>query len=137
MSADIIIRNKLRPTREHGSILLYVHGNHKARSDGKPRTATSTLTQPLNSGATLGQTSIVIHSVNQRLLRNRPGSDTCDLFFRDFLRERLRRAFTRAHQPSLNRPILTSIEMATGTMLRLRLASRNSFVVFCLLPRQP
>ena len=80
MSADIIIRNKLRPTREHGSILLYVHGNHKARSDGKPRTATSTLTQPLNSGATLGQTSIVIHSVNQRLLRSRPGSDSCDFF---------------------------------------------------------
>ena len=31
VSADIIIRNKLRPTREHGSLLLYVHGNHKAR----------------------------------------------------------------------------------------------------------
>ena len=31
VSADIIIRDKLRPTREHGSILLYVHGNHKAR----------------------------------------------------------------------------------------------------------
>jgi len=25
------IRDKLRPTREHGSILLYVHGNRKAR----------------------------------------------------------------------------------------------------------
>ena len=31
MWVDIIIRNKLRPTREHGSILLYVHGNHKTR----------------------------------------------------------------------------------------------------------
>ena len=82
MSADIIIRDKLIPTREHGSVLLYVHGNHKARSDGKPRTATSTLTQLLNSEATLGSNSIVIHSVNQRLLTNRPGSDTCDLFSR-------------------------------------------------------
>ena len=35
--------------REHGSALLYAHGNHKARSDGKPRRATSTLTQLLDS----------------------------------------------------------------------------------------
>ena len=35
--------------REHGSILIYVHGNHKAREDGNSRTATSTLTQLLNS----------------------------------------------------------------------------------------
>ena len=41
-----------RPAREHGSVLLYVHGNHKAHSDGKPRTAaTSTFTQLLNSDA--------------------------------------------------------------------------------------
>ena len=33
---------------KHGSILLYVHGNQKAREDGQPRTATSTLTQLLN-----------------------------------------------------------------------------------------
>ena len=33
MSSDAVlhIRDKLRPVREHGSILLYVHGNHKAR----------------------------------------------------------------------------------------------------------
>ena len=36
-----------------------------------------------------------IHSVKQRLLRNRPGSDTATS--RDFLRERLQRAFTRAN----------------------------------------
>ena len=35
--------------REHGSILLYVHGNHEARLDGQPKTATSTFTQLLNS----------------------------------------------------------------------------------------
>ena len=44
----------------------------------------------------LGSTSIVIHSVNQRLLRNRPGSDAATS--RDFLGERLQRAFTRANQ---------------------------------------
>ena len=33
---------------KHGLIILYVHGNQKARSDGQPRTATSTLTQLLN-----------------------------------------------------------------------------------------
>ena len=33
---------------EQGSIVLYVHGNQKARQDGQPRTATSTLTQLLN-----------------------------------------------------------------------------------------
>ena len=33
---------------KHGSINLYVHGNQKARQDGQPRTATSTLTQLLN-----------------------------------------------------------------------------------------
>ena len=33
---------------EHGSIVLYVHGNHEARQDGQPRTDTSTLTQLLN-----------------------------------------------------------------------------------------
>ena len=33
----------------HSSVLLYVHRNHKAHLDGEPRTATSTLTQLLNS----------------------------------------------------------------------------------------
>ena len=33
---------------KHGSIILYIHGNQKARYDGQPRTATSTLTQLLN-----------------------------------------------------------------------------------------
>ena len=42
------IRDKLWPMPKHGSIILYVHGNQKARSDGQPRTATSTLTQLLN-----------------------------------------------------------------------------------------
>ena len=36
--------------REQGSVLLYVHGNHQARSGGESRTATSTSTQLLNSG---------------------------------------------------------------------------------------
>ena len=33
MASDVgwHMRDKLRPMREHGSILLYVHGNHKAR----------------------------------------------------------------------------------------------------------
>ena len=34
MSSDVcwhIIRDKLRPMRDHGSILLHVHGNHEAR----------------------------------------------------------------------------------------------------------
>ena len=35
---------------KHGSINLYVHGSQKARKDGQPRTATSTLTQLLNYG---------------------------------------------------------------------------------------
>ena len=45
MSSDVgwHIRDKLRPMREHGSILLYVHGNHRLI-----RTDSSTLTQPLN-----------------------------------------------------------------------------------------
>ena len=34
--------------REHGSLLLYVHGNRKVRQDGQFRTATSTFTQLLN-----------------------------------------------------------------------------------------
>ena len=33
---------------KHGSIILYVHGNQKARYDGQPRTSTSTLTQLRN-----------------------------------------------------------------------------------------
>ena len=33
---------------KHGSIILYVHGNQKARYDGQPRTSTSTLTHLLN-----------------------------------------------------------------------------------------
>ena len=44
----LLIWDNLRPMREHGSILLYVHGNHKARQDGKPRTSISTFTQLLN-----------------------------------------------------------------------------------------
>ena len=34
---------------KHGSMLLYVHRNRKTHEDGKPRTATSTFTQLLNS----------------------------------------------------------------------------------------
>ena len=50
MSSDVNwhIRDKLWPMPKHGSINLYVHGNQKARKDGQPRTATSTLTQLLN-----------------------------------------------------------------------------------------
>ena len=46
--------------------------------------------------AILGSTSIVIYSVKQCLLRNRPGSDAATS--RDFLHERLQRAFTCANQ---------------------------------------
>ena len=38
---------------KHSSIQLYLHGNQKARYDGQPRTATSTLTQLLNYEAVL------------------------------------------------------------------------------------
>ena len=50
MSSDVIwhIRDKLWPMPKHGSIILYVHGNQKARYDGQPRKSTSTLTQLLN-----------------------------------------------------------------------------------------
>ena len=46
MSSDVgwLIRHKPWPVPKHGSVLLYVH-----RKDGKPRTATSTFTQLLNS----------------------------------------------------------------------------------------
>ena len=46
MSSDVSwhIRDKLWPMPKHGSIILYVHGNQKARYGGQPRTATSTLT---------------------------------------------------------------------------------------------
>ena len=43
------IRDKQWPMRKNGSMLLYVHRNHKAHYDGEPRTATSTFTQLLNS----------------------------------------------------------------------------------------
>ena len=46
--------------------------------------------------AILHSTSIVIHSVKQCLLRNRPGSDAATSC--DFLHERLQRAFTCANQ---------------------------------------
>ena len=47
MSSDVSwhIRDKLWPMPKHGSVILYIHGNQKARYDGQPRTATSTLTQ--------------------------------------------------------------------------------------------
>ena len=50
MSSDVgwRFRDKLRPIPKHGSINLYVHGSQKAREDGQPRKATSTLTQLLN-----------------------------------------------------------------------------------------
>ena len=50
MSSDVTwhIRDKLWPMPKHGSIILYIQGNQKARYDGQPRTATSTLTQLLN-----------------------------------------------------------------------------------------
>ena len=58
--------------------------------------ATATVVAFLCCFAILGSASIVIHSVKQRLLRNRPGSDAATSC--DFLRERLQRAFTRANQ---------------------------------------
>ena len=48
--------------REHGSILLYVHGNHKVRLDGQPRTATSTFTQLLSSATRHQTTSYIARS---------------------------------------------------------------------------
>ena len=51
MSSDVgwHTRDKLWLVPKHGSMLLYVYRNHKAPLDGKPRTATSTFTQLLNS----------------------------------------------------------------------------------------
>ena len=50
MSSDVSwhIRDKLWPVPKHGSIILYVHGNQKARYDGQPRMSISTLTHLLN-----------------------------------------------------------------------------------------
>jgi len=50
MSSDVSwhIRDKLQPMLKYSSIILYVHGNQKARKDRQPRMATSTLTQLLN-----------------------------------------------------------------------------------------
>ena len=47
-----IIRDKLRPAREYGSVLFYVHGKHEARWGGKPWTAASSFTHLLNSAIT-------------------------------------------------------------------------------------
>ena len=46
----LLIRDKLWSMRAHGSMLLYVHRNHKARQDGEPRTATSTFTRLIWGG---------------------------------------------------------------------------------------
>ena len=59
-----------------------------SRSFGQPKNDAKTL----YFHAILGSTSTVIHSVKQRLLRNRPGNDAATSC--DFLRERLRRAIT-------------------------------------------
>ena len=77
MSSDVDwhIRDKLRPMREHGSVLLFVHGNHKARWDGEPRTATSTLTQLLNYETVTNENSILIR------LRFVPGVSVRLIFF--------------------------------------------------------
>ena len=40
---------------KHGSIILYVNGNQKARKNGQPKTATSTLTQLLNYDMEVGE----------------------------------------------------------------------------------
>ena len=62
MSSDVgwHIRDKLRPIREHSSIILYVHGSQKTRLDGQPRTATSTLTQLLNYDAARTSCPIIL-----------------------------------------------------------------------------
>ena len=53
---------------KHGSIILYVHGNQKARWDGQPRMATSTLTQLLNYEFFLGDDDDVgIHVLGCRV----------------------------------------------------------------------
>ena len=54
---------------EYGSILLYALGNQKARWDGKPRTATSTLTQLLNYG-TLSSTFCFTSTEARWLIRD-------------------------------------------------------------------
>ena len=75
MSSDVgcHITEKLRPMSEHGSILLYVHGNHKARSDGQPRTATSTLTQLLNYEVLKRAENRAIYNISDHQSVKRPG----------------------------------------------------------------
>ena len=64
--------------------------------------------------AILGSASIIIHSMKQRLLTNWPGSDAATS--RDFLRERLQRAFTRAKGiHSVNRLIVDPRSSASAT----------------------
>ena len=48
---------------KHGSIILYVHGNQKARYDGQLRTATSTLTQLLNYVLRFGTLPFINHNL--------------------------------------------------------------------------
>ena len=51
----------------------------------------------------LGSTSFVIHSVNQRLLRNRPGSDSYNLL--RLLAQKITKGIHSCKLPSLNRQL--------------------------------
>ena len=64
--------------------------------------------------AILGSTSTVIHSVKQRLLRNRPRK--CAATSRDFLRERLQSAFTLAKPASLNRANISILKYSSVSL---------------------
>ena len=55
---------------EHGSVLIYVHGNRKLIRDGKARTATWTFTQLLNSDAA-GPCDICLEPLGFSLFCNR------------------------------------------------------------------
>ena len=64
MSSDVSwhIRDKLWPMPKHGSIILYVHRNQKARSDGQPRTATSTAQDGHLDSHTVPELCLPVHA---------------------------------------------------------------------------
>ena len=86
-------------TSNNFMLVLYGAPKHilstKSRSSGQPKNDAKTLFFHHPSPFT-GNFCIVMHSVKQRLLRNWPGSDVATS--RNFLRERLQKAFTRENQ---------------------------------------
>ena len=55
---------------KHGSMSLYVHTNRKAHSDEKPRMATSTFTQLLNSTRVIISPSVQPHATQTLTFRS-------------------------------------------------------------------